>query len=1409
MFPYFEQPVIHIAGHTIYAFGICVALAVAVGCYLTLWRTRRLGADPRASASFLFWVLFSGFLLSHLQALALAEPQLFLRPQSLWEQPARWLNLWNGMASFGGILGGVLGGWLYVRRRRWTSQELWTHLDALAFAFPFGWAIARFGCYLAHDHPGVHTSTWFGVQYPGGARFDLGLMDCLFSLVAACAFLLLSRRKRPLGFYFTTFLLAYGGARLLLDNLRIEGRTLGLTAGQFGALLTILLAVVAVWRVRRFTAGSAPTPSHLTARQFASFSAAQRMFGIVAVSVVVLFSSGQGQPGCGSGGCGPGLGILPDGFVGQNQYQALLVTSPTPGAVQSTAQLPPGLSVVEGPASQGAIPINLEGTPGMAGTFNFTVTFIQGVTRDFQITIHPGLELEPNPATVQQGQMIQFMAFELLDVNGTRGIQVTSQVQWSSSNTAIATIVAGGANAGNATGVMASQTPVTITAQKTTTMAHATASLTVTAPNAPPPTISSSPVTDGTTRLLYNITFTCLDGNGGNACTINVPAGNLGAGACVDFSGTAAANTFTVSGVPTAETVCTVPVVATALNQTTTQNFTFNIFNPVSILDTDLQFFVNNSNTYALNITGGGNSPATCVDIGQQTQVTVSSNCQVSGTPQPGTGGTSSVTVQATKPTNPPRSTTQIITVHSAEVQGPTTLPDGIVGQPYPSQQLVVVGLNASILWSAFSGEGFTITGPLNQPLTFLGGTPNKAGTHNITVLASLDPNLPASATFQVTVHPALRIRPPSSSITEGTMAQLEADFLFDLLGGNFGLATDSVNWSSADPTKVDVSNAPGSKGQITGLMVTSTPVIITATSQAGATATAQVVVTTPTTPPDLTVTGQCLDCPAEAGGITTAAFTVSTAGADALGASFSCNGGSDISNIQISGGASCNGASCPNEDILLTAPRTFTATFTALRSGIGQTEQLLCISTHGQAINLGDDSASIFADIEGLTIAPTNPTINLNTDPPTRAFSAFYGTPLGNTDVTFDTMTMWSSSNTSVATILTGGVPNSGQATATGVGGSTTISASFTTPSGGQVTNSTTLTVIAATPAGPTCILIADQGGTLFSFSRDPIADELINPSSAPFPLPGIVSMTELPGTNLMVAASAGPPPGALFVVRIAPNCQAAGLEAFTQTGVVFPEDAQGFNGGAAYVANVGNDTISHYSIANTTPATIGHINSYPLPAGSGPRKIGRPEDEVRPLVILANELRELPRDNQSGALTTPGDLVLNGDLSQLDVSLNGRVFAATDKGPNVLGLHICNRTSGTPMTAADCVTVTNTGSDPCSVAVFQDPNDPDNYQVVVADMIDDNIQTINYRRSTRTFTRLLNFTPFPNLFRAVKIASSGVVYVAMDPNGLGGSASIGGVKIDLSTGQVVKVLQSALLSTQFLGAVMRQTLP
>lgn len=250
MFPYFVTSELHVGPIPIQPFLILVSMAIAIGYWIGIARASTHGVNREQMSELALWVLFAGLLGAHLMKAIYSWP-----PRLGW-------NVFNGLASFGAFAGAIAGGLIFFRRHRIPVKRWFIYSDAGAFAVPFAWAVGRAGCYLIHDHPGVRTTSWLGVKYPGGTRYDLGLLEMLFLLVLGALFLILDRRVRPNGFYCTTFLLSYGVFRIWLDSLHIDPpRYAGWTVDQIAGAVMVGLGVACIFEMRRL--GHAALPDKL------------------------------------------------------------------------------------------------------------------------------------------------------------------------------------------------------------------------------------------------------------------------------------------------------------------------------------------------------------------------------------------------------------------------------------------------------------------------------------------------------------------------------------------------------------------------------------------------------------------------------------------------------------------------------------------------------------------------------------------------------------------------------------------------------------------------------------------------------------------------------------------------------------------------------------------------------------------------------------------------------------------------------------------------------------------------------------------------------------------------------------------------------------------------------------------
>jgi phosphatidylglycerol:prolipoprotein diacylglycerol transferase len=196
------------------------------------------------------WAVVSGLFGGHFLHLFAYHPELLKA-----SDPLLVLRFWEGLSSMGGVLGALVGIFAFFRR---IGQSPAPYLDALALGTAPGWAVARLGCFLVHDHPGVRTDFFLAVDFPartyGGSRHDLGLYDALVLAAIAVLLHVLKRYRLREGRLMGVLAVTYTVPRFLLDFLRasdlsfVDRRYGGLTPAQF---IVVGLFATGVWLLTR------------------------------------------------------------------------------------------------------------------------------------------------------------------------------------------------------------------------------------------------------------------------------------------------------------------------------------------------------------------------------------------------------------------------------------------------------------------------------------------------------------------------------------------------------------------------------------------------------------------------------------------------------------------------------------------------------------------------------------------------------------------------------------------------------------------------------------------------------------------------------------------------------------------------------------------------------------------------------------------------------------------------------------------------------------------------------------------------------------------------------------------------------------------------------------------------------
>jgi phosphatidylglycerol---prolipoprotein diacylglyceryl transferase len=252
MIPYNLLPdhLFDLFGYPIHMFGVLVAIGVILGDRIVVREGTKRGLEARDVKFLNARIVIVGFIMAHLVSV------IFYFPERIKQSPWILINFWAGLSSFGGFLGALLAFLYYTRKEKIPAL---VYADSVALGLSVGWIFGRTGCFSAHDHPGRKTDFFLAVRFPEGSRFDLGLLELLFTIVMTAILFAYARKPRAAGRIIGLFATMYAPVRFFLDFLRAtdverpDERYAGLTPAQWACMATL---AVGIWLLTR----KAPPP---------------------------------------------------------------------------------------------------------------------------------------------------------------------------------------------------------------------------------------------------------------------------------------------------------------------------------------------------------------------------------------------------------------------------------------------------------------------------------------------------------------------------------------------------------------------------------------------------------------------------------------------------------------------------------------------------------------------------------------------------------------------------------------------------------------------------------------------------------------------------------------------------------------------------------------------------------------------------------------------------------------------------------------------------------------------------------------------------------------------------------------------------------------------------------------------
>ncbi len=235
---------------TIHGYGFMIAIGILMAGWLAEKLTKRYGLEYQKIDSFVIFVVVFGYVCSKLLYVVTVWDEFLKNPMVALGS--------GGWVVYGGVLGGILGAYLWCKKFKW---DFWKYFAVLMPCVALAQGFGRIGCFFAGCCGGVETSAWYGVQFPASSLawttakiIPTQLLSSVGDfMIFGFLYYNLTKGKHPedTGAW---YLILYALGRFFIEFLRgdlIRGAVGPLSTSQFISVFIFILGMYFIWHRQR------------------------------------------------------------------------------------------------------------------------------------------------------------------------------------------------------------------------------------------------------------------------------------------------------------------------------------------------------------------------------------------------------------------------------------------------------------------------------------------------------------------------------------------------------------------------------------------------------------------------------------------------------------------------------------------------------------------------------------------------------------------------------------------------------------------------------------------------------------------------------------------------------------------------------------------------------------------------------------------------------------------------------------------------------------------------------------------------------------------------------------------------------------------------------------------------------